>query len=231
MATIIFSALALTRNFFGGGESVCFHWANCRLVSGLNIGIHASSTVTTDEKKALFIPLSHDNSAWHIATREALFSSISIRGIHLAETFRIFRSSCKMVSTDPTDMPALAAICFTVKRRSSITICSTRTIMSSDRQVRGRGSFGLFSHDVWPSLNCRTNERIFFTSITPSLHVPLNCWWISMGFTQLLMNFDGFHAMQVEESDNHVLFFECKRCHSQYLKHYWHSTTSQAFNR
>jgi len=105
-----------------------------------------------------------------------------IRGTHLAETFRIFRSSCKMVSTDPTDMPVLAAICFTVKRRSSITICSTRAIMSSDRLVRGRGSFGLFSHDVRPSLNCRTHERTFFTSITPSLHVSLNSWWISMGF-------------------------------------------------
>jgi len=34
----------------------------------------------------------------------------------------------------------------------------------------------------------------------------------------------------VEESDNHALFFECKRRHFQYLKHYWHSTMSQAFN-
>ena len=25
------------------------------------------------------------------------------------------------------------------------------------------------------------------------------------------MNFDWFHAMQLEESDNHALFFECKR--------------------
>src|SRR5215469_4031436 len=48
--------------------------------------------------------------------------------------------------------------------------------------------------------------------------------------TQLLMNFDGFHATQVEESDNHALFFECKRRHYQYLKHHCHSTTSQAFN-
>ena len=31
------------------------------------------------------------------------------------------------------------------------------------------------SHDVRPSLNCRTHERTFFTSITPSLHVSLNC--------------------------------------------------------
>jgi len=104
------------------------------------------------------------------------------RGTHLAETFRNFRSSCKMVSTDPTDMLALAAICLTVKWQSSITICSTRAIMSSDRLVRGRGSFGLFSHDVRPSVNCHTHERIFFTSITPSLRVSLNCWWISMGF-------------------------------------------------
>jgi len=33
-----------------------------------------------------------------------------------------------------------------------------------------------------PSLNCRTHERTFFTSITPSLHVSINCWWIPMGF-------------------------------------------------
>jgi len=49
------------------------------------------------------------------------------RGTHLAETFRNFGSSCKMVSTDPTDMLALAAVCLTVKRRSSITFCSTCT--------------------------------------------------------------------------------------------------------
>ena len=97
------------------------------------------------------------------------------RGTHLGETFHNFRSSCKMVSKDPTDMPALAAICLTVKRRSSITICSTRAIMSSDRLVRGRGSFGLFSHAVRLSVNCRTHERIFFTYITPSLHVSLSC--------------------------------------------------------
>ena len=27
------------------------------------------------------------------------------------------------------------------------------------------------------------------------------------------MNFDWFHATEVEESDNHALFFECKRHH------------------
>jgi len=48
--------------------------------------------------------------------------------------------------------------------------------------VHGRGPFGLFSHDVRPSLNCRTHELTFCTFITPSLHVSLNCWWISMGF-------------------------------------------------
>ena len=86
------------------------------------------------------------------------------------------------VLRSPLDMPVLAAICLTVKRRSSITTCSTRTIMSSDWLVHGRGSFGLFSHDVRPSLNCHTHERTFFTSITLSLHVSLNCRWISIGF-------------------------------------------------
>jgi len=134
------------------------------------------------KRKHYSYPLSSDNIAWHIATREALFSSVNIHGTNLAETLRIFRSSCKMMFTDPTDMPALAAICFTVKRRSSITICSNRAIMSSDRLVRGRGAFGLFSHDVRPSLKCRTHERIFFKSITLSLQASLNCWRISMGF-------------------------------------------------
>jgi len=97
------------------------------------------------------------------------------RGTHLAETFHNFRSLREMVSTDPTDMPALAAICLTAKRQYSITICSTRAVMPSDWLVRGGGSFGLFSHDVRPSVNCHTHERTFFTSITPSLHVSLSC--------------------------------------------------------
>ena len=42
------------------------------------------------------------------------------------------------------------------------------------------------------------------------------------------MDFDGFHATQVEESDNHALFFECKRRHFT-IRNYWDST-SQAFN-
>ena len=36
---------------------------------------------------------------------------------------------------------------------------------------------------------------------------------IIASLTQLLMNSDGFHAMQMEESDNHALFLERKRRH------------------
>ena len=36
---------------------------------------------------------------------------------------------------------------------------------------------------------------------------------ITACLTQLSMNFDWLHATQVEESDNHALFFECKRRH------------------
>ena len=110
--------------------------------------------------------------------------------------------------------------CFTVKRRSSITICSTRAIMSPDRLVCGRGSFGFFS----------TRRSAFFELSYPRTHIFHVHNAIIARLTQLLMNFDGFHATQVEESDNHALFFECKRRHFQCLKHYWHSTMSQAFN-
>jgi len=123
-----------------------------------------------------------DMQWWRYGREKCAFVCTTVQRRPNAETFRIFRSSFKMVSTDPTDMLALAAICFTVKRWSSITICSTHTIVSSDQLVRGRGSFVLFSHDVRPSLNCRTHERTFFTSIMLSLHVSLNCWWILMGF-------------------------------------------------
>ena len=46
------------------------------------------------------------------------------------------------------------------------------------------------------------------------------------------MNFDWFHATQVEESDNHLLFFECKRHHFSIKNttatwpHHKHSTGS-----
>ena len=36
---------------------------------------------------------------------------------------------------------------------------------------------------------------------------------ITACLTQLSMNFDWFHNTQVEESDNHGLFFKCKRRH------------------
>ena len=48
--------------------------------------------------------------------------------------------------------------------------------------------------------------------------------------TQCLMNFDVFHATQIEESYNNALFFEGIRRHFQYLKNHCHSKTSQAFN-
>ena len=110
--------------------------------------------------------------------------------------------------------------CFTVKRRSSITICSTRSIMSPDRLVRGRDSFRFFF----------TRRSSFFELSYPRTHIFHFHNTIIASLTQLLMNFDGFNATQVEESDNHALFFECKRRHFQYLKNYWHSTTSHAFN-
>ena len=75
-----------------------------------------------------------------------------------------------------------------------------------------------------------TRRSAFFKLSYPRTHIfHVHNFFIAC-LTQLLMNFDGFHATQVEESDNHALFFECKRRRFQYLKHYCHSTTSQAFN-
>jgi hypothetical protein len=71
-----------------------------------------------------------------------------------------------------------------IAANAGISVGSVDTILHDDLKLRkvsagwvprGAGSFGLFSHDVWPSVNCRTHERTFCTSITPSLHFPHNC--------------------------------------------------------
>jgi len=71
-----------------------------------------------------------------------------------------------------------------IAANAGISVGSVDTILRDDLKLwkvsarcvpRGGGSFGLFSHDVRPSVNCRTHERTFFTSVTPSLHVSLNC--------------------------------------------------------
>ena len=49
----------------------------------------------------------------------------------------------------------------------------------------------------------------FFELSHPRMHIFHVTAWL----TQLSMNFDWFHATQLEESVNHALFFECKRRH------------------
>ena len=70
---------------------------------------------------------------------------------------------------------------------------------SADRLVRGRVVF--------------TRRSAFFELSHPRTHIFHVYNAITACLTQLSMNFDWFHAKQVEESDNHALFFECKRRH------------------
>ena len=88
------------------------------------------------------------------------------------------------------------------------------------------------SASAWPRLLrvVFTRRSAFFELQNPRTQIFLVHNVIFTCLTQLLMNFDGFHTMQVDESDNHALFIECKHRHYQCLKHYCHLTTSQAFN-
>ena len=69
------------------------------------------------------------------------------------------------------------------------------------------------SASAWPRLLrfVFTQRSVFFELSYPWTHIfyvhnaSIAC------LTQLLMNFDGFHATQMEESDNHALFFERMR--------------------
>ena len=56
-----------------------------------------------------------------------------------------------------------------------------------------------------------TRRSAFFELSHPRTHIFHVHNAITACLTQLSMNFDWFHATQVEESDNHALFFECKR--------------------
>ena len=70
---------------------------------------------------------------------------------------------------------------------------------SSDRLARGRVVF--------------TRRSGFFELSHPRTHISHVHNAITACLTQLSINFDWFHATQVEESDNHALFFACKRRH------------------
>lgn len=96
-----------------------------------------------------------------------------------------------------------------VNRRFLITIFSSSTTMLFDQLVRDRASFCLFSHDIWPSLYCRSHECAFFTTVSDTIIACL---------TQVTMNFDGCHSAQVEIMDNNTLSFKRERPHLQYLK-------------
>ena len=89
------------------------------------------------------------------------------------------------------------------------------------------------SASAWPRLLrfVFTRRSAFFELSYPRTHIFHVHNTIVACLTQLLMNSDGFHTTQMEESDNHALFFERKlrhlttvtrRCHK-------HSTMDQSF--
>ena len=71
------------------------------------------------------------------------------------------------------------------------------------------------SSSGWPRLLrvVFTWRSAFFELSHPRTHIFHVHNAITACLTQLSMNFDWFHTTQVEESDNHALFFECKRRH------------------
>ena len=71
----------------------------------------------------------------------------------------------------------------------------------------------LLINKSWVIMPHVTRRSAFFELSHPRRHIFHVHNAITACLTQLSMNFDWFHATQVEESDNHALFFECKRRH------------------
>ena len=74
----------------------------------------------------------------------------------------------------PHGKPTLEVLYLALDWWSSLTIYFTHAILLSDLLVHGGGSFGSLSYDQLP-LNSLTRECTFFTSITLSPHISLNC--------------------------------------------------------
>ena len=83
-------------------------------------------------------------------------------------------------------------------------------------RLHGRSkSFFRGSSSGWPRLLrvVFTRRSAFFELSHPRTRIFHVHNAITACLTQLSMNFNWFHATQVQESDNHALFFESKRRH------------------
>ena len=95
----------------------------------------------------------------HHVNGAAFWSSLSRWGIQCAQTLLRPSISCRIVTTDPTDIPVILANCATVIRASSSTIARTTATLSSVVTSTGRPLRGASSNERLPRRNSANHSK------------------------------------------------------------------------
>ena len=103
-----------------------------------------------------------------------------------AHTRFICRSSVKIASHEPTEIPQSSAISHTVSLLLLWTIVLTLAIISSFLNVDGHPERGSLSAEVLPSLNRRNQSNTCVRPIASSPYGCCNNWYVSVAVFPIL---------------------------------------------
>jgi len=152
------------------------------------------------------------NKSRAIVWRCSRWSSVSKRGTNLAHTRFMCRSSVKIASHEPTEIPQSSVISRTVSLLLLRKIVLTLAIISSFLDVDGRPERGSLSTEVLPSLNRRNESNNCVRHIASSPYACCNNWYVSVaGFPILQQNLMKMccsvlsHIVKIAMSQTHVL--------------------------
>ena len=106
-----------------------------------------------ESKKSVLFLLRHSKHCSEIFMRVRFWSAVSKCGIHLAQSFFISNSSCKIHPTHSFEMPIVSTISRTFVRRSPNTVWCTCSMISGVVALFGLPSRGSSSRLVRPCLN------------------------------------------------------------------------------
>ena len=156
-----------TRNFLGRGQPLCHHSIDCCFVFGSQWYNQVSATVTNRDRKSFGSRRKNPKSCsddWH---RWHFWSAFRHFGTHLAEGFRMYKSSGMTDPNRSREMPTCSAIDLADIRRSS-KISSWIWIIS--RVVTVLGRLGRGASQVEKS---RLNWATQFLTVATMVHVLL----------------------------------------------------------
>ena len=158
--------------------------------------------------------MEHINQSGHLVKEK---NTVSLHRIQIARPYRLVTISSELSHL------SIELLSYVVRSRSKVSLGYARIgsyLSHSQAAVFHNHLFHSRNHvlrsaGAWPRLLrvVFTRRSAFFELSHPRTHIFHVHNAITACLTQLSMNFDWFHATQVEESDNHALFFECKRRH------------------